>query len=118
MSLSSNSLSIVPSFSARLFNSISDTPQNFPDAPVFKFEYTLNADYYDAERKFCWWNGKLYMMFGKYARKESLREIARKDSGYLEWMLGKDFSDEVKALVEGALKGQFPKPVTAVVENP
>ena len=74
-----------------------------------RFVYRELSDFYDSERKFRWWNGELYMMFGKYARKESLREIARKDAGYLEWMLGKDFSEEVKALVEAALKGQFPK---------
>lgn len=74
-----------------------------------KFIYPERSDFYDSERKFRWWNGELYMMFGKYARKESLREIARKDPGYLEWMLGKDFSEEVKALVQGVLKGQFPK---------
>ena len=43
------------------------------------------------------------MMFGKYAKKESLREIAKKDSGYLTWMLGKDFSEDIKLLVENAL---------------
>lgn len=84
-----------------------------------RFTYPERSDFYDSERKFRWWNGELYMMFGKYARKESLREIVRKDPGYLEWMLGKDFSDEVKSLVEGALKGQFPKPAEteSSVEN-
>ena len=51
----------------------------------------------------------MYMMFGKYAKKESLREVAKKDPGYLTWMLGKDFSGDVKVLVENALKGKFPK---------
>jgi DNA polymerase-3 subunit epsilon len=74
-----------------------------------QFAYRELTEFFDSDRKFRWWNGELYMMFGKYARKESLREVARKDAGYLEWMLGKDFSDEVKALIEGALKGQFPK---------
>ena len=57
------------------------------------------------------------MMFGKYAGKESLREIVRKDSGYLSWMLSKDFSNEVKVLVENALKGQYPKQVVPVLEG-
>ncbi|MBF0594232.1 MAG: 3'-5' exonuclease [Candidatus Omnitrophica bacterium] len=85
-----------------------------------QFVYRERSEFYDNERKFRWWNGELYMMFGKYARKESLREIARKDPGYLEWMLGKDFNDEVKGLVEGALKGKFPKfepPVSVLVEK-
>ncbi|MEI6438091.1 MAG: exonuclease domain-containing protein [Candidatus Omnitrophota bacterium] len=83
-----------------------------------QFVYPERSDFYDSERKFRWWNGELYMMFGKYARKESLREIARKDPGYLEWMLGKDFNEQAKALVEGALKGQFPKYEPAHVEKP
>lgn len=74
-----------------------------------QFVYRERSEFFDADRKFRWWNGELYMMFGKYARKESLREIARKDPGYLEWILGKDFSTDIKTLVEGALKGQFPK---------
>jgi DNA polymerase-3 subunit epsilon len=74
-----------------------------------QFNYREQTEFYDAERKFRWWNGELYMMFGKYARKDSLREVVKKDSGYLEWMMSRDFSEEVKELVAGALRGQFPK---------
>ncbi len=74
-----------------------------------QFQYREQPDFFDAERRFRWWNGELYMMFGKYAKKESLREVARKDPGYLTWMLGKDFSPDIKLLVENSLKGQFPK---------
>ncbi len=74
-----------------------------------QFQYREQPEFFDAERRFRWWNGELYMMFGKYARKESLREIAKKDPGYLAWMQGKDFSEDVKALVADALKGKFPK---------
>lgn len=76
---------------------------------VGRFNYRELTEFYDAERKFRWWNGELYMMFGKYAKKESLREVARKDPGYLEWMLSRDFSEEVKELISGALRGRFPK---------
>jgi len=74
-----------------------------------QFQYREQPDFFDAERRFRWWNGELYMMFGKYAKKESLREIVKKDPGYLTWMLSKDFSGDVKVLVENALKGKFPK---------
>lgn len=74
-----------------------------------QFQYREQPEFFDADRRFRWWNGELYMMFGKYARKESLREIAKKDPGYLAWMQGKDFSEDVKALVGDALKGKFPK---------
>lgn len=77
------------------------------------FEYKRRDEFYDSERKIRWWNGELYMMFGKYARKESIREIARKDRGYLEWILSADFSDEVKDLIEAVLDGKHPAPPDA-----
>lgn len=74
-----------------------------------RFEYKQPAEYYDSDRKFRWWNGKLYMMFGKYNRKLSLQDVVKKDPEYLQWILSADFSDEIKALVENALSGKFPK---------
>ncbi|MCA9402023.1 MAG: 3'-5' exonuclease [Candidatus Omnitrophica bacterium] len=74
-----------------------------------KFDYKTYQEYYDDERKFRWWNGQLYMMFGKYARKYTLEEVVRKDRSYLEWILSANFSDQIKNLVEDALNGQFPK---------
>ncbi len=73
-----------------------------------KFEYHQTAEFLDDERKFRWWDGKAYMMFGKYAKKISLQEIARKDPGYLEWVLSAKFSEEVKTIVSNALQGHFP----------
>ncbi len=75
-----------------------------------QFEHAVPSEFYDDERKFRWWNGKLYMMFGKYARKYTLQDIARRDSKYLEWIASADFSEEVKNLVRNALRGQFPVP--------
>lgn len=72
------------------------------------FSYQRVDDFYDAERKFRWWNGELYMMFGKYAKKVTLKEVASRDPAYLEWILTQSFSEEVKSLVEGALEGNFP----------
>lgn len=72
------------------------------------FNYRTLAEFYDSERKFRWWNGELYPMFGKHAKRLSLQEIARKDPEYLNWIIAKDFSDSVKELAENALRGQFP----------
>lgn len=72
------------------------------------FEYQKRSHFYDKGRKFRWWNGELYMMFGKYAAKEPLKKIAEMDRPYLEWIISKDFSDEVKELCENALVGKFP----------
>ena len=74
------------------------------------FDYKQRSEYFDADRRFRWWNGELYMLFGKYAKKESMQTIVKKDPQYLEWVLSKDFSDEVKVMVQSALKGQFPAP--------
>jgi len=74
-----------------------------------EFEYKQSSEYFDNERKFRWWNGDLYMTFGKYAKKEPLKTIAKKDPQYLEWVLDKDFSDEVKVMIQGVLNGKPPK---------
>ena len=74
------------------------------------FDYRHSGEYFDADRKFRWWNGELYMTFGKYARKEPVNAVARKDPHYLQWILEKDFSDEVKIMIQNALNGRYPKP--------
>lgn len=74
------------------------------------FGYEKMDDFYDREKKFRWWNGKLYPVFGKYARKTPLQEIAKKDRSYLQWLMTTDFSEEVKTLLEGAMEGRFPQP--------
>lgn len=72
-------------------------------------EYERSSAYFDTERKFCWWNGNLYPMFGKYRRKKHIKEIAVEDRPYLEWILSKDFSDQIKRMIEDALRGKFPE---------
>ncbi len=73
-----------------------------------EFDYTVTAEFYDPNKRFRWWNGKLYMMFGKYAKHLHLEEVASKDPRYLEWILSADFSPEVRNLVQNALQGKFP----------
>lgn len=70
--------------------------------------YEQKDDYFDAEKKFRWWNGELFPTFGKYGKRVSLKEIARKDPAYLQWMLTTDFPDPVKAMLRGVLQGKFP----------
>lgn len=72
-------------------------------------DYEYASGYFDAERKFRWWNGELYPTFGKHNRKKHIREIASEDPAYLEWILTKDFSDDVKAMVKKVLAGEFPQ---------
>ena len=72
------------------------------------FDYERMDDFYDPEKKFRWWNGELYPVFGKYARKTSLKEISKQDASYLQWLLTTDFGEEVKKLIQNALAGRFP----------
>jgi len=71
-------------------------------------DYERSSEYFDKDRKFCWWNGDLYPTFGKYGKKKHLKDLVKADRKYLEWVAGADFSDEVKAMVKNALEGQFP----------
>jgi DNA polymerase-3 subunit epsilon len=54
------------------------------------------------------WNddGEVAIPFGKHAGK-TLRELARHESGYLQWTLKQEFSDEFKNEITEALGGRF-----------
>ncbi len=73
-----------------------------------KYEYSSFMEFFDVDKKFCWWHGKLYPMFGKYRRKTSVEEIAKTDAPYLHWLLKSDFKEDVKTMIKAALKGVFP----------
>ncbi len=77
---------------------------------LIDFDYEPMSSYFDAERKFRWWNGQLYPAFGKYGRKHSVREIAEKDAAYLRYLLTTDFDAKVKNMIQEALSGKFPEP--------
>jgi DNA polymerase-3 subunit epsilon len=63
----------------------------------------------DPDGKLVRQNGRLIFTFGTY-RGESLEDIARREPGFLRWMLERDFSDEVKALARKALEAAPPIP--------
>jgi DNA polymerase-3 subunit epsilon len=67
--------------------------------------------YVDRQRKFLWnEQGEAVFTFGKY-QAQSLNQVCadQRGRGYLEWMLGKDFSEEVKSILRDALEGVFPR---------
>lgn len=67
--------------------------------------------YVDESQRFRWWNGEAYFNFGKkgiYGK--SLRDVAKENPGYLQWMLDQKFSPEVLCIVADVLNGKFPKP--------
>ncbi len=65
----------------------------------------------DRGRKFVWnEEGQAVFAFGKH-QGEVLNLVAadQRKRGYLEWMLNKDFSEEVKGILREALAGVFPR---------
>ena len=69
--------------------------------------YPSDPNRIDADGKLVWKNGVATIGFGSQAG-TTLTDLAATDRGFLEWILRKDFSDEVKTIVKRALAGQFP----------
>jgi DNA polymerase-3 subunit epsilon len=67
----------------------------------------IDPTWLDREGKFKWVNGEAVFTFGKVSG-QSLQHVARTDRGYMDWMLTKDFSEEVDAIILDALRGTFP----------
>lgn len=86
--------------------------ERYPDVPrtvegLHEWLYPRNPNRIDADGKIVWRNGVATVAFGAQAG-TSLADLAATDRGFLEWVLRKDFSDEVKAIVRDALAGRFP----------
>lgn len=63
----------------------------------------------DPDGRFVWEGGEVVFAFGPDGvRGRSLRYVAEKDTGFLRWVLRKDFDPAVKAIVQDALEGKFP----------
>jgi len=87
--------------------------EDVPDEPdaLHKFCNPNEGKYVDRSRKFVWTDkGQAAFTFGKL-KGQTLEEVcSRGDSrGYAEWMLKKDFSEEVKGILRDALDGVFPR---------
>ena len=61
----------------------------------------------DADGKLLWQDDVAIVAFGSQAG-TSLADLAANDRSFLEWVLRKDFSEEVKGIVRDALEGRFP----------
>ena len=88
--------------------------QKYPDVPrtvdgLHDWLYPRNPNQIDADGKIVWRNGVATIAFGAQAG-TSLATLAATDRGFLEWVLRKDFSDTVKAIVREALAGRLPVP--------
>lgn len=63
-------------------------------------------DAVDSAGKFVRRNDEIVFAFGKHQGRP-LREVAEKERGYLEWIVGTDFPDDAKSLVRQALSGDL-----------
>ncbi len=66
-----------------------------------------DPNWIDRDGKFSWVGGAAVITFGKHKGK-SLEDLAAAEPDYLEWLLGQDFSPEVKQIVRDALSSKFP----------
>ena len=86
-----------------------DVPRDL--AELHRFCNPHEGKFVDRRRKFLWSESdEAVFTFGKY-KNQSLNEVCKdqRGRGYLEWMLGKDFNEEVKDILRSALDGVFPK---------
>ena len=70
-----------------------------------------HPDWLDPDGKIVWVGDQAVLGFGKN-KGQSLKELARSNPGYLEWIATSDFSDEVKRIILDALQGKYPEPPT------
>jgi DNA polymerase III subunit epsilon len=86
-----------------------EVPDQIED--LHKFCNPHEGKYVDRRGKFLWnADNEAVFTFGKY-KGLGLAEVCKdpRGRGYLEWMLGKDFNEEVKDILRSALDGVFPK---------
>ena len=89
--------------------------ERYPDLPrdVTDLERVIRPEVLreaaDVSGKFVWKSGELVFTFGKHAGR-MLRDVAREQKDYLEWILRNDFPSDARQIVEGALRGSFPEP--------
>jgi len=75
---------------------------------IHKIHHASDDRFVDNDRKFYWRSGQAYFTFSKH-KDRALAEVAERDPGFLNWILGADFSDETKEIVRKALNGEMPK---------
>ena len=65
------------------------------------------GNWVDAQGKLVWKDGEVAFNFGKH-RGELVREVAKARPDYLNWLLEKDFREDVKEVFAGAVRGEVP----------
>lgn len=67
----------------------------------------VGDDAVDRSGKFVWSGGDVVFAFGKNQGKR-LRDIARSNPGYLEWIARSDFPEDAQTIVRDAMAGKYP----------
>lgn len=84
--------------------------QELPVSPAELACYRADPTWLDRDGRFRWReDGEAVFAFGKKTSGRTLREVARSDRGFLEWMTGQDFGAEAKSIAMAALRGEFPE---------
>jgi DNA polymerase-3 subunit epsilon len=82
----------------------------YPDLPrsveaLDAWCYPVPSDAADRSGKFVMRDGEVVFAFGKQ-KGRALREVARSQPDYLQWILKQDFPEDARQLVEKALRGE------------
>jgi len=80
---------------------------DMPNEPGLLSRTPPNPDWVDAEGKFIWDRGNVILNFSKN-KGRTLKDMAKNDRGFLEWMLGLDFDATTTRVARRALNGEFP----------
>ena len=83
-----------------------DLPSNVSE--LHEFCNPKDPSWIDKEGKIIWNNGEAIIGFGQHKGK-TLEYMQKDELSYLQWIIGKDFSNEVKSIVKDAISGEFPK---------
>ena len=78
--------------------------KRYPDLPLDLDELdriSRPPEWFDRNGKLIWRDGELCLNFGKH-KERVLSEVVTADPGYLDWILGRDFSAEVKDAIQRA----------------
>lgn len=91
--------------------------QRYPDLPndvagLHEASHPRDPSWVDANGRLVWRNGEAIVGFGKH-RGRTLREMATQEPGYLRWIIGGDFSSDLKEICSQALRGSYPAPPPA-----
>lgn len=87
-----------------------DLPKDIPSLEAAV--HPRDPSWVDDEGKIIWEGDLTVLNFGKHKGRD-LRELVRKEPGYLEWVLGGEFHESTKRVIREAQRGHFPRKPSA-----